>query len=290
MSEPNPELDRRPGLVRRVAAGAWHVPAGFAILLRNPRLWPLATLPVALAAALMSLGAVLGIFLIPRVEAAFGSAPGTRPGWIELPASLLLWMAMVGTGVFFGLGIALLLATPALEQLSRQVEARVRGAPVDSSRGLVWELAQSLRGGFYFLLAAPGVFLLGLIPILGPFLAVMWGGRAVALQMTDPALTRRGMPIKERWRWHREWLAESQGFGLAGMVGLLVPFANLLLGPALVAGGTLLVLSLEPLASTEAETPAAKQATRPEDLQGPRPRSAPSADDPEDGSDPDATG
>ena len=35
------------------------------------------------------------------------------------------------------------------------------------------------------------------------------------------------------------------GFGLAGMVGLLVPFANLLLGPALVAGGTLLVLDLE---------------------------------------------
>jgi uncharacterized protein involved in cysteine biosynthesis len=35
------------------------------------------------------------------------------------------------------------------------------------------------------------------------------------------------------------------GFGLAGMVGLLVPFANLFLGPALVAGGTLLVLDLE---------------------------------------------
>ena len=35
------------------------------------------------------------------------------------------------------------------------------------------------------------------------------------------------------------------GFGLAGMVVLLVPFANLLLGPALVAGGTLLVLDLE---------------------------------------------
>ena len=83
MSEPNPESDRRPGLVRRVAAGAWHVPAGFAILLRNPRLWPLATLPVALAVGLMFLGAVLGIFLIPRVEAAFGSAPGAHPGWID---------------------------------------------------------------------------------------------------------------------------------------------------------------------------------------------------------------
>ena len=247
MSEPAPEPTRRPGFVRRAAAGAWHVPAGFGFLLRSPRLWPLAVLPVALAVLLIFLGAVLGIFLIPRVEAQFAPAPGTRPVWIELPASLLLWTAMIGTGVFLGLGVALLLAAPALEQLSRQVEARVRGAAVDSSRGFVWELAQSLRGGFYFLLAAPGVFLLGLIPIVGPFLSALWGGRAVAYQMTDPALTRRGLGFKGRWRWHREWLPESQGFGLAGMVGLLVPFANLLLGPALVAGGTLLVLALEPL-------------------------------------------
>jgi CysZ protein len=247
MSEPTLESPRRPGFVRRAAAGAWHVPAGFGILLRSPRLWPLAVLPVALAVLLVFLGAVLGIFLIPRVEAQFAPTPGTRPVWIELPASLLLWTAVVGSGVFLGFGVALLLAAPALEQLSRQVEARVRGSSVDSSRGFVWELAQSLRGGVYFLLAAPGVLLLGLIPVVGPFLAAMWGGRAVAYQMTDPALTRRGLGFKGRWRWHHEWLPESQGFGLAGMVGLLVPFANLLLAPALVAGGTLLVLALEPL-------------------------------------------
>jgi uncharacterized protein involved in cysteine biosynthesis len=202
----------------------------------------------------MFLGAVLGAFLIPRVEGQLGPMPGTRPVWIELPTSLLLWTAMVGTGVFLGLGIALLLAAPALDHLSRQVESRVRGVVPDSSHGLVWELAQALRGGAYFLLAAPGVFLLGLIPLIGPLLSVMWGGRAVAYQMTDPALTRRGLGFRDRWRWHREWLPESQGFGLAGMVGLLVPVANLLLGPALVAGGTLLVLSLEPL-TTESDGP-----------------------------------
>ena len=267
MSEPNTRSERRPGLVRRVAAGAWHVPAGFAILLRHPRMWPLAALPVVLATGFMFLGAVLGIFLIPRVEGAVGTTPGTHPVWIELPASLLLWVSMIGTGVFLGLGVAVLLATPALEQLSKQVEARVRGASIDSSRGLVWELAQSLRGGFYFLLAAPGVFLLGLIPILGPVLSILWGGRAVALQMTDPALTRRGMSLKERWRWHRQWRAESQGFGLAGMVGLLVPFANLLLAPALVAGGTLLVLSLEPFTSAAIEAPTSTNKTG-----APRPR------------------
>jgi len=51
----------------------------------------------------------------------------------------------------------------------------------------------------------------------------------------------------------------------AGMIALLVPFANLLLGPALVAGGTLLVLSLEPLGSSEATEipPPPEQISRP---------------------------
>ncbi|MGD8896559.1 MAG: hypothetical protein PVJ73_11030, partial [Acidobacteriota bacterium] len=71
MSEPPP----RPGLVRRVAAGAWHVPAGFAILVRTPRLWPLAAVPVVLAALLVFLGAVLGIFLIPWADGRVAPTP-----------------------------------------------------------------------------------------------------------------------------------------------------------------------------------------------------------------------
>jgi hypothetical protein len=55
------------------------------------------------------------------------------------------------------------------------------------------------------------------------------------------------------------------------MVGLLVPLANLLLGPALVAGGTLLVLDLEdvgvesprpePVSLAEAGEPGAESGT-----------------------------
>jgi len=249
MSDETADPVPRPGLVRRAAAGAWHVPGGFAYLLRRPGLWPLAALPVALAVVLMILGAGVGLYLIPRAETWVGLTPGARPGWVELPTALLLWVAMVGSGVFVGLGIALLLASPVLDVLSRQVELRVRGAAVDAGRGVAWDIAQSLRAGTYFLVAAPGVLLLGLVPLLGPLVSAMWGGRAVALQMTDSALARRGLDFAARWRWHRRWLAESQGFGLAGMVGLLVPFANLLLGPALVVGGTLLVLELDPLGS-----------------------------------------
>src|SRR5262245_60688157 len=79
----------------------------------------------------------------------------------------------------------------------------------------------------------------------------MLGARAVALQMTDPALSRRGLRLADKRRWHSDWRVETQGFGLAGLVGLIVPFANLLLGPALVTGGTLLVL--EPRARARRE-------------------------------------
>jgi CysZ protein len=242
---PDPRPASRPSLPVRAAAGAWHVPAGLGFILRRPGLWPMAALPAVLAVVMIVLGLVLAIFIGPRVEARLAPAPGNAPVWVELPVSLLLWTATLGSGVFLGLGIALALASPILDQLSRQVEARARGRAPDSGRGLRWEAGQALRGSLYFLAAAPVVFLLGLIPVLGPFLSLAWGGRAVAFQMTDPALTRRGLAFRDKRRWHRAWRAESAGCGLAGMVGLLVPLANLLLGPALVAGGTLLVLDLE---------------------------------------------
>jgi CysZ protein len=246
MPEPAP-APGRPGLLRRAAAGAWHVPAGFVFLLRHPRLWPLAALPAFLAAVLLVLGGVAGVYLGPSVEARFGPQPGQVPVWVELPAILLLWTATIGAGVFVGIGLAFLLAAPLLEQLSRKVEARVLGHVVESSLSVGDEVVQSLRGSLYFLAAAPGVLLLGFIPVVGPFLSAAWGGRAVAFQMTDPALSRRGLSFRQKREWHRDWFPESQGFGLAGMVALLVPLANLVLGPALVAGGTLLVMGLEEL-------------------------------------------
>jgi uncharacterized protein involved in cysteine biosynthesis len=246
--------EARPGLLRRAAAGAWHVPAGFAFLLRHPRLWPLAALPALVALLLVAVFALLGLLLVPRVEAAILPEPGRFPEWIALPTSVLLWIATVGAGAFLGLGLALALASPLLEQLSRRVEAMARGLLEDASPGLVFEVGQSLRGALYFLLAAPVLFLLGFIPIVGPLLSLIWGARAVALQMTDPALSRRGMSFADKRRWHREWRVETQGFGLAGMLGLIVPLANLLLGPALVTGGTLLVLELEDVTGPRTRT------------------------------------
>jgi CysZ protein len=251
-----PPAARRPSLPIRAAAGAWHVPAGFGFLLARPGLWPFAVVPVLIAIALVFMGLVLAVFVGARIGGQVAPAPGSVPVWVELLVNLLLWTAILGSGVFLGLGLALALTSPSLDLLSSHVESRVRGRAAKSARGNAWEALQAVRGSLYFLAAAPGVFLLGLIPIVGPFLAVTWGSWALAFQMTDPALSRRGMSFAEKRRWHRSWRAESVGFGMAGMVALLVPVANLILAPALVAGGTLLVLDLEDLDTPETTEPA----------------------------------
>lgn len=235
----------RPGVLRRVAAGAWHVPAGFGYLLRNPALWPTSLLPVALGAVCLFLGLVGGAFAVARLESALLPAPGRLPEAIGFLLTLALWASGLAAGLVLGLALALLLAAPALERLSRLVEAQASAAVEGTPAGLAWEMAHAFKGALYFLGAAPLVFLLSLIPVLGPLIAALWGAHALAFQHTDAPLARRGMGFGARREWHRRWRAESLGFGLGGLITLVVPFANFLLAPALAVGATLLVLELE---------------------------------------------
>jgi len=198
-----------------------------------------------LAAACL-LGGLLGaIYSIHWVEAAL--VPGAeRVGtWLGFALSLVVYIGTIVSGLVLGLAAALLLSAPVLERLSRNVDALVRGEPLDRSKGLRWELAQSFRGMLYFLAAAPGVFLLDLVPLVGPPLALLWGAHALAFQQTDAPLARRGLDFAARRAWHRYWKLESLGFGITGLLTLIVPLANVLVVPALAVGGTLLVLELE---------------------------------------------
>ena len=59
-----------PGWVRRVAAGAWHIPGGAWFLVRRPRLWTLTLLPAVLCAILVVVGIVLGLYVGTTVTGA----------------------------------------------------------------------------------------------------------------------------------------------------------------------------------------------------------------------------
>lgn len=236
----------RPGILRRAAAGAWHVPAGFVFIFKNPSVWPLAILPAFLAVVCVLGGFFLGLFAIPQLEKFLVPGEGKIAERLGFLLTLALWVGAVVAGMILGLAVALLLSAPILERISRQVEARVRGtAPIEHQRGLGWEMLQAFKGSMYFLLSAPVVLLLSLVPLVGPAAGTLWGAHALAFQQTDVPLARRGRDFRARRAWHRRYRAESIGFGLAGLVTLLVPLANLLIGPALAAGGTLLVIEFE---------------------------------------------
>ena len=234
----------RPGALRRAGAGAWHVLAGFGFLIRRPSLWPLAALPALIAMVCLGGGALLAVYSVGWIENAIMPAQG-RLSIVGFLLTITMYIGTLAAGLVLGLAIALLLSAPALEALSSRVDAMVRGGTVDRSRGWRWEMTQAFRGTLYFLAAAPGIFLLTLVPVVGPPLALLWGSYALAFQQTDSALARRGLNFADRRAWHRYWKLECMGFGLAGLVTLVVPLANFLVGPALAVGGTLLVLELE---------------------------------------------
>jgi uncharacterized protein involved in cysteine biosynthesis len=234
----------RPGVLRRAGAGGWHVFSGFWFLLRHPELWPLAALPAFLAAVGVIGGLFLGAYSMRWLEGALLPAPGRISAGLGVVLLLALWVGALAAGVILGLGVALLLSAPILERLSRRVEEYVR-VVLPGSGGLRWEIAQSLKSGLYFLAAAPVLLLLSIVPVIGPVAGLAWSSHALAMQQTEMPLARRGLDFRARLRWQRRYLAESLGFGAAGLLILIVPCANFLLAPALTVGGTLMVLELD---------------------------------------------
>ena len=242
---PGAAAGARPGVFRRGGEGAWHVFSALWFLVKRPFLWPLAILPSLLMAAGLVFGLLLGAFALRGAESVLLPAPGKLTPALAVILTVTLWVSVLASGMLLGLGLALLLAGPLLERLSQHVEVICGKDARPVQKALTWEIAQSLRGRLRLLAAAPGILLIGLLPLLGPVVGFLWSSHVLAFQETDGPLARRGFPSRARRAWHRRYRAESLGFGMAGLVFLLVPVANFLLAPILTVGGTLLVLEFE---------------------------------------------
>jgi uncharacterized protein involved in cysteine biosynthesis len=233
--------------LRRLATGARYVPTGLFFLVRHPRLWPLAALPSILVAVCLVLGLAGGAAIAN--DAAARVIPPELSGWFAAALRSLVALGVVMSTLLVGIALALLLTAPILDRLSCRVERTVTGVVASSGRGWRWEMAQSLLGALYFVLISPGIFLLGLIPLVGPLIGGVWGAHALAMDQTDGPLARRGLDFKSRRAWHRRWRAESLGFGMTGLFPVLFFPFNLVLAPlvtpSLAAGATLLVLRVE---------------------------------------------
>ncbi len=227
----------------RFLAGVSYLPGGALFLLRNPRLWPVAISPLLVAAVFLVIGIFSGAFWAGRIEQSlFGGALRTMPVWLGFVIVAGLWAGSLAAGGILALACAFVLLGPLFEKLSQKVE-EISGLKVQGSKGLRWEVVQSLKTAAYFVLGAPLAILLGLVPFLGPALALVVTGHNVAFQNTDAVLLRRGMVFGERRDFHRRFRPETLGFGMAAV--LLFPLMNILAVPIMVVGATRLVNDLE---------------------------------------------
>lgn len=227
----------------RFLAGVSYLPGGAVFLLKNPRLWPVAISPLIVAALFLVIGIFSGAFWAGRIEQSlFGASLREMPVWIGFVIVVGLWVGSLAAGGILALACAFVLLGPLFEKLSQKVE-EISGLKVQGSKGLRWEVVQSLKTAAYFALGAPLAVLLGLIPFLGPGLALIVTGHNVAFQNTDAILLRRGMDFGERRGFHRRFRPETLGFGIAAV--LLFPLLNVLAVPMYVVGATRLVNDLE---------------------------------------------
>lgn len=261
------EVGSSPSL--RFEAGFRLFGAGLRQLRRAPSLWPSALVPTLLALVCVAVVASLSLehfgslvawtsSLLPVFEAGgrwsgLWSAPATFLVWIA--GGLLVVVAQSGAIVAALLAVNLVCA-PWLERISWRVErlerARRGGAVEDEGGGLeraAWSLiAAGLRtatlavvaGALFFVgLVVPGAVYLT-TPLLAA-LALFW----LPIEALSPAFDRHRTSIFARLRFVSTHAATLAGFGACAFAAALVPGLNLLLMPALVAGGTLFVVRLE---------------------------------------------
>lgn len=222
---------------------------GLRVVAKTPSLWALAVLPVALSI----------VFLVAAVFGALVSAgPITR--WLlpELGPGLLFALArglVVGLlGLLYG-GLAYMSATllsiPINDAMSERVESLVGSLPppITFREALPRSIRHSVAGVGLWVVIELGLLPLQLLPgigsVLGGFLGFLVTAWFLAHQLMDGPMSRRSLSFKDKMVFLREHLPWTLGLGCLGALVMLIPLANLIALPVLIAGGAVLWSELE---------------------------------------------
>jgi uncharacterized protein involved in cysteine biosynthesis len=258
------------GSVSRFREGLLLLVEGGRFLRHERRLWPLATVPVLFATILV--GMAVSLFWV-RLEMIHDTWISVLPifeatswwAWIWVgPGKLLFWLVGwlgVVVAFAFSLIVALLLANllsaPFLDQLSQRVESIEQGESPSSSTGFPGVVTETLRsfaaelqrivflGVIWIGLTGVGFVVPGAHLVTGPLL-IATTVLLLPLDYAGFALDRRQISFRSRRRWLWANLSTMTGFGGVAFFACLVPGLNLLIMPALVTAGTLLVLRIAP--------------------------------------------
>ena len=172
------------------------------------------------------------------------------PDWALL--RYLLWpifaVSVLVLGFYTFSLIGNLVAAPFNGMLAEAVERELTGRPVDGPTGLksiakdvASSLASEVRKLAYVLKFMVPLALLFLIPVINlaaPFLWLAFSAWMLAISYADFPMGNHGLRFHEIRARLSERRLLTLGFGGAVMLGIMIPFLNLLMIPAAVAGAT----------------------------------------------------
>lgn len=228
---------------------------GAVTVLRSPRLLLLGAVP-ALIVSLFYVAALVALVVwLPDLSVAItpfadGWSEGARTT-AHVAAGAAIAGAAAAVAVVTFVAVTLAVGGPFYERLAEIVDDEL-GAPPARATSWAASVARGVRDGLllvgFSLLAAVPLFLLGLVPVAGPVLAsvaaALVGGRLLMIELSAPALQRRGLGLRGRRRLLRTRRTLTWGVGVPTYLLAAIPLVAILAIPAGSAAATLLAREL----------------------------------------------
>ncbi len=227
--------------------------AGF--LLRGLRLWRerpglmlLGIIPAVIVALLVGALLVTLLFVADDLIAwatpfADGWDDGVR-GLFRGALFLLVILGAVMLAVVTFTGLTLAVGDPFYERIWKEVELSLGGDVPEQGVGWVRGALDGLVLVAMGVLTAIGVFVIGLLPVVGAVVGAIVGlmvsGRLLAGELVSRPLEARGLDRAARAALMRRHRGAMLGFGVCVQACFLVPLGGILVMPAAVAGATYL--------------------------------------------------
>lgn len=253
-------------MIREFFDGIRTLLRGFGTWRRRPGLMALGLLPGVIAGALLLTALVPLAFSLPTIaDALTPFADGWIPAWrsaLRAAVGIVVFVAALAlTSAVFS-ALALAIGDPFYQRIWRAVETDLGDAPATDGGGFWMAVGEGLRLVVLGILIALFVLLLGLVPLVGGFLAAVTGvvlsGRMLARELTSRAFDARDLTPADRAALFRGSRARVLGFGVATQLCFLIPGGAVAVMPAAVAGATTLartMLQRTPLQAIGSATP-----------------------------------
>jgi len=241
------------GGLRAALSGAAYPLRAAWLLVRAPALWVYMAVPVLINMVILGL---LSYLLVPPALRWIDEIIRGLPPWALplafIPRMLLLVALLLVLG-FLVLQFGAIIGSPWYERLSQRLESRLRPERANwpeepfNLRFVLRDIGRALAFTCYKAIVAIAVgipiFLVGIVPLVGPFVAGVGqftlGAFLVGLDVLDPPLERRRLSFGEKVALFFAQSPASFGMGAICLVLLGVPLLNLFFIPICVAAGTI---------------------------------------------------